>query len=89
MGKRRAGLSPHCVTEGPHGLHWVPEGMLGNMTISDLCAGTPVASVVKGGKRYEITDVEHISPTVVRFRYVNHNLIDYAAPHEVSVGIST
>ena len=48
MSSRFRTPSTHCRVEGVHGSHWVPEGMLGDCTVSDLCLGNmpPVAQVI-------------------------------------------
>jgi len=88
--RRRAGLSQHCQTEGPHGLHWVPSGMWDDMLLSDLCTGPPKAYVIgRDGKRREIMDVEFVSTTgLFRFRYPDWGPTgphDYAPPEKVVV----
>ena len=84
--RRRAGLSPHCQTEGPHGLHWVPSGMWDDMLLSDLCTGPPKALVLKAGKRREVTDLEYSTNLgLYKFRYLDTNVLDYAEPDLVCI----
>ena len=84
------GMSPHCKVEGPHGLHWAPCAIWrGGFVFQDMCTGTPGAWVTKAGKRYAITDVEVVEGIdMVRFRYVEHGHLDFAAPSEVTVQVS-
>lgn len=90
MTAKRVGMSPHCVVEGAHDMHFAPCAVLGDGFIfSDLCTGTPKAWVTKVGRRYEITDVVHmVDLNLVQFRYVEHPFIDYAPPSDVTVGVS-
>jgi len=87
---KRVGMSPHCVVEGPHDMHFAPCAMVGDGFIfSDLCTGTPKAWVTKHGKRYEITDVTLVeSINLVRFTYVEHPFEDYADPADVTMGVA-
>lgn len=89
---RRVGLSPHCTTEGPHGMHWAPCAVWGegSFLLEDLCTGTPKAYVVRHGKRSEVTDVEFVpSIGLYRFKYAGPvPLEDYAEPHQMQVSVA-
>ena len=80
-------MHPGCMTEGLHGLHWVPEGMLGDMTVEGLCAGTPRAFVLgRDGRRSEVTDLAYV-PALDQFRYTHiaSGMTNFAAPERVTI----
>lgn len=82
-------MSPHCQVEGAHGLHFAPCTMVGEGFIfSDLCTGTPVATVVKHGKKHRVTDVVYLPVlNLVRFTYEGIGVEDFAEPDQVKVSV--
>lgn len=55
--------SPNCTTVGPHNPHWLPDGMLGDRTVEELCIGDrpPVAQVIYPNRTYhEVVEIEYM-----------------------------
>lgn len=56
--------SPRCTVVGPHDQHWLPDGMLGDRTVEELCVGDrpPVAQVIypTNAAYHEVVEIEYL-----------------------------